>query len=69
MNKKLMTAAELAERLRVPVSWIYSRTRTRCSHSMPVLRVGKYCRFVERDVIEWLKKAQAMHYGNRDSKR
>jgi hypothetical protein len=28
---------------------------------MPVLRVGKYCRFVERDVIEWLKKTQAMH--------
>jgi predicted DNA-binding transcriptional regulator AlpA len=55
MVEQYLTAEELARKLNVPISWIYSRTRARCPHAMPVLRVGKYCRFIERDVIEWLK--------------
>lgn len=66
MADKLLTAAEIAQKLRVPVSWIYSRTRARCPHAMPVLRVGKYCRFIERDVISWLKSQQSG--GNNESR-
>ena len=55
MNE-LMTIKELAQKLKVPVSWIYSRTRLRGPDSIPCIRVGKYLRFEEEKVMEWLRK-------------
>lgn len=55
---KLLTVQEMAERLRVPVSWIYNYSRQKGPGSIPVVRVGKYCRFVEADVLQWLAKKQ-----------
>ena len=53
--KKLLGVNELAETLSVPKSWVYSRTREIGPDAMPMIKVGKYCRFVLNDVLDWLK--------------
>ena len=52
MNQILIGVEEMAKKLDVPVSWLYARTRT---HEIPHLKVGKYVRFNESEVWEWLK--------------
>ena len=56
---RLLTIRDVAQLLRVPVSWVYEHTR-RCSvDRMPGFRLGKYWRFNEADVRTWLRaKAQ-----------
>jgi len=56
--EEYLTVDELARRLKVPRSWIYSRTRMRGPKAIPYQRVGKYLRFVWRDVKEWLREVQ-----------
>ena len=56
MNQNLLTVDELSESLNVPKSWVYSRTRETGPDAMPSIKVGKYCRFVLDDVLNWLKK-------------
>jgi len=51
-EQRLLSVEELAERLSLPKSWIYSRTRT---GQIPVVRAGKYCRFSLSEVINWLR--------------
>ena len=55
-QQEMITVIELANRLRVPASWVYSRTRETGPGTIPCLRVGKYLRFKEEQVLEWLKK-------------
>jgi len=50
----LLTVHEVAELLRVPVSWVYERTRRRGMERLPHLKVGKYLRFRRVDVLGWL---------------
>jgi len=50
----LVTPQELAEMLRVPVSWIYQRTRLG-QEAIPHLRVGRYVRFDPQQVIAFLE--------------
>jgi len=45
----------MADHLRVPISWLYSRTRIKDS-DFPVIRVGKYCRFDAERVMAWIKE-------------
>jgi excisionase family DNA binding protein len=52
----LLDVSEIAEALKVPKSWIYSRTRETGPDAMPKVRVGKYLRFVREDVFAWLQK-------------
>lgn len=42
---ELITAEELAERWRIPVSWIRSHTRARTLDEIPCVRFGRYVRF------------------------
>jgi excisionase family DNA binding protein len=53
MNQNLIGIKEMALKLNVPESWLYSRTRTK---GIPHYKVGKYVRFNESEVWEWLKK-------------
>lgn len=48
----LLTVEELAGVLSVPKSWVYARTAT---GEIPHVRVGRYKRFVFRDVMQWLE--------------
>jgi len=41
-----LTVDELAEKLKVAKSWVYSRTRETGPDTMPRIKVGKYRRFV-----------------------
>lgn len=52
---QLVDAQELARRLGVPVSWIYDRTRKGGPDRLPFLKVGKYVRFSEAEVLEHLR--------------
>ena len=59
MGQNLLTVDELAEKLKLRKSWVYSRTRETGPDAMPRLRCGKYLRFRLDVVIEWLEKQQA----------
>ena len=50
----LLTVREVAEFLRVPVSWVYERTRRRGAERLPHLKIGKYLRFRREDVLGWI---------------
>lgn len=50
----LVTPQELAAILKVPVSWIYQRTRLG-PEAIPHVRVGKYVRFDPQEVIVFLR--------------
>ena len=54
MNDELLTVEELADRLKVPASWIYQRTRCRGHDRLPHIKIGKYLRFEEKAVQSWL---------------
>lgn len=55
----LLTPEELAKNLNVPRSWIYEKTRKSEETGIPVIRIGKYCRFRLDDVLNWLKEKEA----------
>ncbi len=55
-RQEFLEVKELAEALRVPVSWVYEQSR-RCKHTgFPVLKLGKYVRFNLAEVLEWARK-------------
>lgn len=56
MNQELLTVVELAEILKVKLSWIYSKTREKGPNAIPRVSVGKYIRFRLPDVLDWLNE-------------
>jgi excisionase family DNA binding protein len=58
-NKRdLLTIEEMANRLRVGRTWIYRQTMRRGPGSIPRVKIGKYIRFVEADVMKWIQSCQ-----------
>ena len=55
-HDELLTVAEVAKLLKVPVSWVYERTRRRGVERIPHLKLGKYLRFHACEVREWLQR-------------
>ncbi|MHB8755109.1 MAG: helix-turn-helix domain-containing protein [Candidatus Acidiferrales bacterium] len=55
---QLLTVQEVANLLRVPVSWVYGHTRKRSRERIPGYRVGKYWRFSAVEVMSWLREAR-----------
>ena len=55
IHTELLTPEELAERLKVPKSWVYEKTRGRSRDPLPVMRIGKYMRFHWTDIEAWLQ--------------
>lgn len=51
-QEQLITARELAEALKVPVSWVYLQART---GALPFVQVGRYYRFILNDVLQHLR--------------
>ena len=51
----LLTVQEVAALLRVPVSWVYERTRRRGSERLPHVKVGKYVRFRPAEIEAYLE--------------
>jgi excisionase family DNA binding protein len=52
----LLTIKEVAELLRVPVSWVYGRNRRRSIDRIPGFRIGEYWRFQESEVLAWVER-------------
>lgn len=56
---KLLTAEEVAAMLQVKPSWVHERTRERCPENqrIPCVRLpgGRYVRFNEQAIIEWMQ--------------
>jgi len=51
----LLTVHEVAQLLKVPVSWVYERTRRRGAEQLPHIKVGKYVRFRLREIERYLE--------------
>ncbi len=47
-GKELLTAEDLAERLKVPLSWVYEQSR---QGNIPTHRLGRYIRFDIHEVL------------------
>ena len=56
MTQNLLSVEELSQVLNVHKSWVYARTREKGPDAMPKVKVGKYCRFLLDDVMDWLKE-------------
>ena len=56
VSGRLLEAAEVAELLAVPVSWVREQSRT---GDIPHVRLGRYVRFDEQAVIDWLAEQRA----------
>jgi excisionase family DNA binding protein len=54
-RNELLTVKEVAVLLRVPVSWVYDRTRKRSLDRLPGIRLGKYWRFRQGEVLAWVE--------------
>jgi excisionase family DNA binding protein len=55
---ELLTVDELAKSLKIPKSWVYSRSRQTGPDAIPRMKVGKYLRFRLADVLAWLEGQQ-----------
>ena len=55
----LLTPEELAERLKVPTSWVYEKRRPRCKNPLPAVPLGKIIRFDWEAIVSWLEKQVA----------
>jgi excisionase family DNA binding protein len=53
---ELMTVSEIAAFLKVPVSWVYERTRRSGIERIPHVKLGKYLRFSMPQITKWLEK-------------
>jgi len=60
---ELLTVDEVASLLKVPKSWIYAHTRKRIGERLPYVKLGKYLRFFEGEVREFLKDKSRNHGG------
>ena len=57
-TEKLLTTPELADKLSVPVSWCYAKSRMRGPNTIPKIMCGKYIRYRISDVLRWLQEQQ-----------
>lgn len=55
VGEELLTVSEIASALKVPVSWVYHRTRRSGVDRIPHFKLGKYLRFRWSAVRQWLE--------------
>jgi len=53
--ERLLTPEEAAEILRVKLSWLYQHTRRRTQDRIPFVKVGRYLRFREQDLVAYIE--------------
>ena len=54
-RESLLTPEEAAEILRVKLSWLYQHTRRRTQDRIPFVKIGRYLRFRERDLVAYIE--------------
>ncbi len=55
-DERLLTVHEVARLLGVPASWVYERTRRRGRDRLPYVKLGKYLRFEEAAILDFIRK-------------
>jgi excisionase family DNA binding protein len=55
LNDRLLTAADVAELLCVPVSWVREHTR---SGRIPHVQLGRYVRYREETLVSWVAEQE-----------
>jgi predicted DNA-binding transcriptional regulator AlpA len=55
ISEELLTVSEVAAALKVPISWVYERTRRSGTDQLPHFKLGKYLRFRWSTVCDWLE--------------
>jgi excisionase family DNA binding protein len=55
-DERLLTVQEVANLLHVPTSWVYERTRRGGSDQLPHVKLGKYLRFEEAAVVDFIRR-------------
>jgi excisionase family DNA binding protein len=55
-SRQLLTVHEVAQLLHVPTSWVYERTRRRSNGKLPHVKLGKYLRFEEATITEFIQR-------------
>jgi hypothetical protein len=58
-DRELMTVAETADCLKVPVSWVFERSRKRGKERIPCIKLGKYLRFERGAVRAWVESLRS----------
>ena len=56
---ELLTVEDVATLLKVPKSWVYERTRRRGRDKLPHIKLGKYLRFEEDAVRQFLERKRS----------
>ena len=54
--EELLTVSEVAAALKVPVSWVYERTRRSGTDQIPHFKLGGDLRFEKAAIDEWIEK-------------
>ena len=62
MTSSLLTAAEIAELLGVPNSWVYQQSR---AGRIPTVRLGRYRRYRREAIEVWLREIEHAGAGAR----
>ena len=55
-DERLLTVQEVANLLHVPTSWVYERTRRGGIDQLPHVKLGKYLRFEEAALIDFIRR-------------
>ena len=55
---KLLNIEELSQKLHVPKSWLYVRTRKTGPGAIPKVKLGRYVRFQWEDIEKWIRSQQ-----------
>ena len=58
--EELLTVSEVAAFLKVPISWVYERTRRLGNQRLPYVRLGKYLRFSLSEIKNWLEQQRGI---------
>lgn len=66
MTSTLLTAAEVAELLGVPTSWVYQQSR---AGRIPTVTLGRYRRYRREAIEAWLENIEAGWPGSRGGSR
>jgi len=55
-TKIFLDTDEMASRLGVRKSWLYRQCMRKGPGSLPRVKVGKYTKFIESDVVSWIRR-------------
>lgn len=57
-SERLLTVEQVSEILQVPPTWIYKHTKRRAPNRLPHVKLGKYVRFRESEIISFIERSR-----------